>query len=759
MAQDQQDPQTGPNYRGPANPVNPASTIGTTAALIDTPLSESLLVLRKRKWVLIAAVILGIAYGYYVQVTMPKVYIATGRLQVREGSSNEYRVTAVGETIGGSINRMDTEVNILSSETLLLSVARSLNLQDNLAFNGFKTPQPHRDLDDPAVRESVLKKLRTGLTIKTLLHTDLIDINYKSPDPDLSTKVVNQLMQTYISHSFQSRYASTERITDWLSSQLDDLKQQVETSQEQLMDLQKRVGVIGLDNNQSQIIGSQLQDLNKAATEARVERIIAEAHYRILSDANPNATNLTGLEGTTTGQTSMTLSNLRQQYATLSAQLAQMNTVYGPNYPQEQALKAQLADLQDEINKEQLRNKNEAQQLLQTAKTNEQMTGAALAETESDAYKMRDDIVEYTIREREFESNRELYQGLQEKLHAAGIEAGLESSEIDIVDLAYRPASPTLPTASSTIITRLVFFLLAGIVLVFVLENLDTGLRSIYEIETLTELPSLAMIPKAKRYVEADDNLELSQAHRNIYVLSAPKSHFSESFRSLRTSLLLSTAGRPPKVILVTSATPSEGKTTISTNLACVMAQRDSKVLLIDCDLRRPTVHHRFGLTGKTGLTTVLTGAARLQDVVQRVPELPNLDILTSGPVPPFPTEMLGSAAFTALLEEASQHYTHVVLDSPPILSVTDGVMLARMCDAVALVIRHGKTSKHVVRRARDLLIRAGAPITGIVLNAVDLNSPEYYGYYGYYNYGYYSNDSSSWDTLRDRVPGSQPDI
>jgi succinoglycan biosynthesis transport protein ExoP len=206
-------------------------------------------------------------------------------------------------------------------------------------------------------------------------------------------------------------------------------------------------------------------------------------------------------------------------------------------------------------------------------------------------------------------------------------------------------------------------------------------------------------------------------------------------------------------VILVTSSTPSEGKTTTSTNIACVMAQRDSKILLVDCDLRRPTVHHRFGLTGKTGLSTVLTGAARMEDVVQRVPELPNLDILTSGPVPPFPTEMLGSPAFTTMLEEAKKKYTHIILDSPPILSVTDGVMLARMCEAVALVIRHGKTSKHVVRRARDLLVRAGAPITGIVLNAVDLNSPEYYGYYGYYNYGYYSNDSSSWDTQKPKQP------
>jgi capsular exopolysaccharide synthesis family protein len=237
---------------------------------------------------------------------------------------------------------------------------------------------------------------------------------------------------------------------------------------------------------------------------------------------------------------------------------------------------------------------------------------------------------------------------------------------------------------------------------------------------------------------------------RNLGILASPKSQFAEAFRALRTSLLLSIAGGEPKTILLSSATPSEGKTTVSINLACVLAQRNVRVLLIDADLRRPTVHHRFGLNGKVGLTSVLTGSLTLEQAIQKVPEMPLLDILVSGPVPPFPTEMLGSQTMHDLIEHCRGIYTHIVMDSPPLLSVTDSVVLAREADAVVMIVRHGKSSKHALRRGRDLLQRSGSKLTGIVLNAVDLSSPEYYAYYGYYGYTAYAAagvDSTGWES------------
>jgi capsular exopolysaccharide synthesis family protein len=618
-----------------------------------------------------------------------------------------------------------------------------MDLANNADFLEVKGPVPHRSLDDGEIRQDTVHRLQSNLHIAVVPKTDIIRISYTSLNPKLSADIVNQVISDYMQRSYQVRFESSRRVSDFLSGTLEGLKQEVETSQEQLMDMQRRLGILGFDPNRNQINNS-LDDLSRAVGAAKLTRIIAEARYRVLSGMDPNT-----IEGTielTPGTAPGELNQLRGQLAGARANYAQMESTLGPNHPQAKALKAQIDELVKEIDAEQNRLLIQAKQTYVVARANEDQTTAALEAQKADAYKLRDQLVEYTLRQREFEANRTLYDNLQQRLRTASVQSGLESLEIDVVDRALPPANPVLRPQSTVIMTALAFSLLAGIVVAFLMESLDTGLRSIAEIESITELPSLAIIPRARRS-SVDHAGTLTTAQRNIGILTQPKSQFAESFRSLRTSLLLSTAGHPPKFIVLTSATPSEGKTTAASNLAAILAQRDTRVLLIDGDLRRPNIHHRFGLNGKIGLTTVLTGATKLEDTVQSVPEIPNLDILPSGPVPPFPTEMLSSGAMDAILRRCGELYDYVVIDSPPILSVTDGVILARQADAVVLVVRHGKSSKHVVRRARDILLRSGAGITGIVLNAVDLNSPEYYGYYGYSGYSYSSVDSESWES------------
>ena len=731
------------NTQPPLGGVPESSQTKFSTTVTDTTLSEALIVLRKRRWVLIVAVLVGLAFGIFKAESQPRLYDSYGRIQVRSGSSNEYRVSAVGDYGGDAGSKLLTEIEILKSDSLMLTVCREMDLSNNPDFLEVKGPVPHTSLDDGETRQDTVHRLQSNLHVALVPKTDIIRISYSSLNPKMSADIVNRVISDYMQRSYQTRFESSRRVSDFLSSTLEGLKQEVETSQEQLMDMQRRLGILGFDPNRNQINNS-LDDLARAVGTAKLARIIAEARYRVVNGMDPNT-----IEGTielTPGTAPGVLNQLRGQLAGARSNYAQLESSLGPNHPQAKALKAQMDELVKEIDAEQNRLVIQAKQNYVVARANEDQTTAALEAQKAEAYKLRDQLVEYTLRQREFEANRNLYDSLQQRLRTASVQSGLESLEIDIVDKALPPANPVLRPQSTMIMTALAFSLLAGVVISFLLESLDTGLRSIAEIESITELPSLAIIPRARRS-SADQAATLTTAQRNVGVLTQPKSQFAESFRSLRTSLLLSTAGHPPKFIVLTSATPSEGKTTAATNLAAILAQRDTRVLLIDGDLRRPNIHHRFGLNGKVGLTTVLTGATKLEETVQGVPEIPNLDILPSGPVPPFPTEMLSSGAMEAILRRCAEIYDYVVIDSPPILSVTDGVILARQADAVVLVVRHGKSSKHVVRRARDILLRSGAGITGIVLNAVDLNSPEYYGYYGYSGYSYSSVDSESWES------------
>ena len=718
----------------------------------DATLSETLITLRKRRVLLIVAVLLGIVFGFYKAVRQIKLYEAFGRIQVRAGSSNQFKLDSASLFSDDPQRKLQTEVAIIGSDTLLATVARDLNLANNPDFLGVAGPVKHRNLEDPGVRQEVVGQLQHGLAILPVPKTDIIRISYTSLNPKLSADIVNKVIADYIQRSYETRFASTQRVSQWLSSQLDDLKQQVETSQEQMMDLQKKLGTLGFDSTHNQI-SSALDDLAKASAQARLTRILAESRYRLLNSMEPST--FDGAIDASSGLPSPTLIGLRASLASAEAGYAQLTSTLGPNHPSVKAAKAQIDTLNKEVTSEQNRLLTQSREAYLLTKANEDKTTAALEEQKTDAYKLRDDLVEYTIRQREFESNRTLYEGLLQKLRTAGVQAGLESLEIDIVDQAVVPVSPMLKPQSTIVLTYVSIALILGILLAFLLESLDSGLRSIAEIENTTELPSLAIVPRARR-ASAEQLAAMSTVERNVNVLTQPKSQFTEAFRSLRTALLLSTPGHEPRLILFTSATPSEGKTTAACNLAVILAQRGTRVLLVDADLRRPNVHHRFGLNGKLGLSTVLSGQTTLEDAVQTVREVPGLDILASGPVPPFPTEMLSSSTMTELLEHAKTIYTHIVFDSPPILSVTDGVLLSRQVDAVVLVVRHGKSSKHVVRRGRDLLVRSGAPMAGIVLNAVDLNAPEYYGYYGYSGYSYSSLDPAGWEAQGSSSKGTR---
>ncbi|HTV09725.1 MAG TPA: polysaccharide biosynthesis tyrosine autokinase [Candidatus Aquilonibacter sp.] len=739
---------------GPPLPQEFAQADGAGNNPADSTLSDSLLTLRKRKFLIAAIALLGILYGFYKGTTQPRLYEAHGTIEIRSGSSNQFRVNG-SSAYGNSSSSLQTQVAIIKSDTVLLTVARDLDLPNNASFTGYNGPDRHLSLDDLNVRQATLNGLDADVSVDVVPKTDLVEISCKTLDPKLSADIVNRLIREFIQRSLQSSYEAEQRVSDFLSLQLRGLKQQVETEQEQLIDLQKRIGVLGFDPQHNEI-QSTLDDLTRAVSAAEIARIQQQARDKTLTNMNPDA--LDGSIGAqAAGALPTSLAGLRGQREQLLTQKAELSATLLPNHPRLTALNDQIAEIDKQITQEEQRLLTQAHEAYVAANDNEQQVRAALEAEKAEAYRLRDDLVEYTLRQRDFESNRTLYEGLSQRLRTAGIEAGLESTEIDIIDNAVPPTFPSLQPRSTMMLVDGIIMLTLGIVIAFVLESLDTGIRTVAQIESISGLPSLALIPRIRR--SAAEVASQNHVQRNLAVVGAPMSQFAEAFRALRTSLLLSVAGREPQVILLTSATPSEGKTTVAMNLACVFAQRDVRVLLIDADLRRPTVHHRFNINGKVGLSSVLTGSVGLEEAVQRVPEVPTLDVLVSGPVPPFPTEMLASDAMKRLIAQCRGIYTHIVLDSPPLLSITDSVVLAHDADAVVLVVRQGKSNKHAVRRARDLLFRAGTRITGTALNAVDLNSPEYYAYYGYSGYSGYASggvDSKGWESRSNDKPSKR---
>ena len=735
------EPQSAGTAPGAAVPTAPP-------AAGDSGLGEALRTIRKRKWIILAFIVAGLAYGWYKSSTQVRLYVASGTIEIGTGSTKAFSLSAAtqGTENTSSIN---TEVAILKSDALLLTIARDLDLANNPDFMGSKGPMPHLSLDDPAIRQGVIGILNGDLIVATVPKTNLVRITCSTLNAKLSADIVNKLIAEYIQRSIKARVEATTRASEFLSPQLRELKQQVEDSQTRLIDLGRKLGITGVGADAQAGPSNNLTALTSALGQAQIRRILSQSRYQTLNNTEANAVDnsIDPAAGSAASTAPSPLASLRSERETAEAQYAELTANLGPRMPAVKALHAHIEALNKAITEEQNRLLIQARQNVAAARTDEETLHSALDTERADAYKRRDDLIAYNFRQREYESLQRLYDALYERLRTASVQAGLESTEIDVVDTASPPVAPSLQPRSTMLVINTVVLGILGIIVAFIVDSLDTGIQSVAELETLTGLPSLTLIPRSRRVVEPGG---MSLAQRNIGVLSGPKSQFAEAFRALRTSLLLSTPGGEPRTILLTSSTPSEGKTTAAANLATVLAQRDVRVLLVDADLRRPAVHHRFGINGKIGLTSVLSGAVPFDQAVQHIPEIPNLDVLVSGPVPPFPAEMLGSASMVALLEEARSKYTHIVLDSPPLLSVADSIVLAQHADAVLLVVRYGKSSKSAVRRGRELLVRAGVRTVGIALNAVETNSPEYYAYYGYSGYTSYGSsgvESSAWES------------
>jgi len=724
----------------------------------ESALGDSLRVLVKRKWIILSCLAGIFSIVAIASLRMTPVYEASGTIQINKpDSSLNFQNSATFNVDYYDPTELETELKILQSDLLATQVIRELNLDRGPALAGQAPPSPSSiDLapdpleSDPARASAAVESFKSNLKVDLSPNTRIVEVHYRSPDPQMAANIVNTLMQTYVENNYKARFESTMQASDWLTKQLIDLQMKLETDEEKVVRFQKEHEILGTDEKQN-IIMSKLDELNKALTEAESERMDKEALYRLVESGDPNAIAASSGSvsvGSNSQSASVLLDNLRAKKADLKIQVADLNTQFGPAYPKLAQLNNQLKEVDAEMDSELKKILSALRGQYTTALERENMLRDAFEKQKQEANKLNESAIEYSMLKREADTSRELYDGLLEKLKEAGVAAGLKSNNYRIVDNARPPQAPIEPDIPRNLLFAVVLGLASGVGLAFVLEALDSTVRTTEQAQLISGLSSLGMIPLGSKAAREGSNpkrlvIATSKEAVELVTQARPQSQMAESYRALRTSLLLSNLGAPPKVIMVTSALPQEGKTTTSINTAVVLAQKGVRVLLIDADLRRPSIHKTLGMGPHSGLSNVLTGSTTLDQAIVRTALLPNLFVLPAGTPPPNPAELLASPNMRDVLQQLREHYDHVVIDTPPSLSVTDAVVLSPRADAVILVIRSGQTSKTALRRSRDILFQVNAKLVGVLLNAVDLSSPDYYYYYEYQGKysGYYRNE------------------
>ena len=694
----------------------------------EDPFGKIIQFLKKRLWIVGLAILIGFLGGSLVNHFSARLFTAQANIEIESrDASSQFRLEQMQGLEGGDTSeKLDTEIEILRSRSLAMETIKALRLDSNPNFVPLVQGKPW-DISKPEVREMLIGAFRGGIKIERLGHTDIVQIFVTSRSPELASLIANTLIDRYIEHSFRENYAATAKISSWLDDKLNVLKANLEKSQAHILDLQKDIGVYGIDQSHS-VVTANLEELNKQYADAEVDRLLKESRLQEIETSPPDVIDAA------IGNTDPTLTAGKQRLAQLNTDYTSLVQTYGSAYPRVKALKAQIDELQSALEREEKAQVSRVQKEFDAAQNDESKLLSALNKQEQEAYGKGEKVMEYELARRDYETNRLLYDGLQERLQEASIMSGLHSNAIHPVDIADIPVGPSRPRRAFNRAVGMALGLVIGVGIALLLEAMDTNLKTMTEIEQALQLPLLAAIPQ----VDAENLLPAKFREHAVTPGASSWSKVAEALRGMRTSILLSSPGAPPKVIMIASTRPAEGKSSVAGLTAITFALNGAKVLLVDADLRRPAIHLRFKLGRGLGLSSVLSGKSTLEEAVVQWPDLPNVHILTSGPVPPLPSELLSSRQMEDLLAKARAEYDFVFLDTPPVLAVTDASVLGRHSDATILIIRYNAAQKQVVRRCIDLLERSGTHLLGVAVNAVDFTAPEYSDYYGRKYYEYY---------------------
>jgi capsular exopolysaccharide synthesis family protein len=715
---------------------------------------------KRRRGIIYVTVLVFFLLGILALTFSTRRYQSTGEIELQKDYTSSLGIqTDSPDTPSDALEvnmLIQTQAQILQSDSLALRVIEDLHLEQTPDYRaspldwvlGYFQAKGSADPPDASLENSPHRRMRVlqifhrKLTVKPVAGTRLIDVEYLSPDPQLAAAVVNHLLEGLIEKGFQARYDATMQASSWLSAQLGDLRTKTQELQAKVVKLQQESGVFAVGEvdreGRDQVYNPTLEKLQmatQAEAQAQSNRILKGAINDVVKSGNAEL--ISGLGGNAaaggssssgTGGSLTLIQNLRLQEASEQAQLQQLSAKFGPSYPKLAELRGNLDAVQAAIRQEVSRVAGRARNDYLVAEQTEEKTRNDFDADKREAVALNNKTIEYQMVRQEADQTRSLYDDMLRHLKESGLLAGLRSTNISIVDLAKPSDKPAKPVALLYLLGSILLGLVFGVVGALLRDVMDTRIQDLREISRELGPLQLCMLPYQRQWASLPSGASLV-AKSWLPALDRPDSLLVESLRSLRTSLLLSRSGEPPRSVLVTSALEGEGKSFLSWNLAILFAQQGKRVLLCDANLRHPWLHRNLQSSPAAGLSTLLTGLDQAVSVTIPVHEVPGLFLIPAGPLPPHPAELLASHRMADLVKLWKSQYDLVLLDAPPVLQVTDPVILSSMVNSVLLLAWHQKTPLPALEKSYRMLDEvhsaAGRNIN-IVVNGVKEQSISY---------------------------------
>src|SRR6267154_2017453 len=716
-------------------------------------------VLRKRLPTVLIVFFILFSISLIATLKQKPVYRAQVLMEIQKENPDIPTIQELYELDSVSDAYLRSQYTILASESLARSVIDQLRLDTIGEFNApewwswrwhkkkstggsqvFATGPARADRE---VYQRVLERFESRLQVDPINRSRLVNIQFDSHDPALAARVANSLAESYVEQNLQARWTATQKAADWLSQQLSGVKARLEKSEEHLQDYARRNDLVFLESDKEpsrNVENEQVQQLQEELTKAEAQRYEKEALYRVVESGD--------YEHLPGEFESKVIQDLTERLAELKREYARLSTTFNADYPRVKEIQSQIEEISAAIQEQR---KDAASQITGdylAAVRRENLVRDGLREEQKRMSQMAGRAVQYNILKREVDTNKQLYDGLLQRLKEASVSASLKASNIRIVDAAEPPTKPVKPKIPLNLGVAAILGLGLGFCAAFLQERLDDTLKGTDDVERLFGLSAVGLIPavsqpngnhhgvsrllertKAVSAKENGNGRKPNAAWHRIDEDGKQNAPLVEAFRSLRTSILLSTADHPPSSLLVTSTQPGEGKTTIATNLGITLAQVGQRVLLVDADLRSPSLHRLFGLRENFGLVSYLTGHQDWHSVV-RPSGSPGLDLLFCGPIPPNPSELLSSRSMGELIRSAREQYEFVILDSAPMLALADSRILATLVSGVLLVVKNAMIPREQVKQALFGIQSVGANVIGVALNRVDLHTNGYFDYH-----------------------------